>query len=190
MTILRHRVSGLFGGAMLELKTRVFYATMNVQEFISHLSRSPELNLRFRLPSGGTVPAHFHITEVGHVTKRFVDCGGTRRLQETCLLQTWVHEDVEHRLTAGKLAKVFEHAADVLPAYDLPVEVEHELEGVSQFRVEAVSVRGEELVFELGNKQTDCLARGVCLPDRCGPPAAAIAEKQESTCCDPRSGCC
>jgi len=31
----------------------------------------------FKLPEGTYLPAHFHMTEVGLVTKHFVDCGGT-----------------------------------------------------------------------------------------------------------------
>ena len=37
--------------------------------------------LKFQLPNGQFVPAHFHITEVGNVTRNYIDCGG-------CLLYT------------------------------------------------------------------------------------------------------
>jgi hypothetical protein len=37
--------------------------------------------LVFTLPNGHQVPAHFHVTEVGQVTKHFIDCGGTVRLE-------------------------------------------------------------------------------------------------------------
>jgi hypothetical protein len=88
---------------------------MNITEFLSQLRVHADKPLIFVLPDGGLIPAHFHITEVGHVTKRFIDCGGTRRTLETCLLQTWVHDDVDHRLVAGKLATIFDRAGDVLP---------------------------------------------------------------------------
>jgi hypothetical protein len=168
---------------------------MNVREFLQHLCQYSESNLRFVLPDRTEVAAHFHITEVGYVLKRFVDCGGTRRVQENCLLQTWVHDDVEHRLTAGKLARIFEHSADVLPHTDLPVEIEHERDAVSQFRVESVRVRDGELVFDLVNKQTDCLARGVCLPGECAPAPVPrkvldFSIKAGGSSCSPGSGCC
>ncbi|MGK0335318.1 MAG: hypothetical protein ACI974_002146, partial [Paraglaciecola sp.] len=35
--------------------------------------------LLINLPDGTPVPAHFHVTEVGEVSKTFVDCGGTLR---------------------------------------------------------------------------------------------------------------
>lgn len=30
----------------------------------------------FQLPNGELVPNHFHVTEVGKITKHFIDCGG------------------------------------------------------------------------------------------------------------------
>jgi hypothetical protein len=51
-------------------------------------------------PDGDEILAHFHVTEVAHVTKRFIDCGGKLHdRQDACLLQTWVADDCEHRLT-------------------------------------------------------------------------------------------
>ena len=167
---------------------------MNIKEFLSHLTRNAPLPVAFILPDGKAVPAHFHITEVGHVEKRFIDCGGTRRTQESCLLQTWVHDDIEHRLHAGKLAEIFAHAGDLLPDSDLPVEIEHEQNSVAQFTVESGLPLNGSLVFQLGSKHTDCLARGICLPGECAPAPtptpAPSAQTKGSSCCDPKSGCC
>ena len=33
----------------------------------------------FILPNGQFVPSHFHVTEVGVISKNFIDCGGTLR---------------------------------------------------------------------------------------------------------------
>lgn len=161
---------------------------MTIDDFLSRLKAHPALPLMFQLPDGGLVPAHFHITEVGHVTKRFIDCGGTRRELETCLLQLWVHDDVDHRLTAGKLAGIFAKAGEVLPNDQLPVEIEYEEGVVAQFPVEGAEVIEGRLVFLCGWKHTDCLARGICLPGECAP-----ADKKTTlpvTCCTPGSGCC
>ena len=113
---------------------------MKIRDLILALRSGEQRVISIVLPGGARVPAHYHITEVGHVSRRFIDCGGTRRTQETCLLQTWVHEDVEHRLHAGKLAEIFARAGDVLPHHDLEVEVEHELEVLAQFTLEGVTV--------------------------------------------------
>lgn len=161
---------------------------MNVAEFISHLQQHAEKPLLLVLPDGGLVPAHFHITEVGHVLKRFVDCGGTRRTLETCLLQTWVHDDLDHRLSAGKLATIFQHSQDVLPHHELPVEVEHEDGVVAQFPVEEAMLYEGALAFRLGVKHTDCLARGICLPGECKPTTPTVEAKAATSCCG--TGCC
>ncbi len=31
--------------------------------------------VNFKLPDGSTLPPHFHVTELGLVTKHFIDCG-------------------------------------------------------------------------------------------------------------------
>lgn len=145
---------------------------MSINDFLTELRAHAEKPVRFLLPDGGWVPAHFHITEVGHVLKRFIDCGGTRRAQETCLLQTWVNDDVDHRLHADKLAAIFDQAGDVMPHHGLPVEIEYEDGVVAQFPVEGAEVIDGLLVFRCGWKHTDCLARGICLPGECCTPGS------------------
>jgi hypothetical protein len=122
---------------------------MNITDFLSQLRSHADKPVRFLLPDGGLIPAHFHITEVGHVLKRFIDCGGTRRTLETCLLQTWVHDDVDHRLVAGKLAMIFDKAGDVLPHHELPVEIEYEDGVVAQFPVEGAEIIDDRARFPL-----------------------------------------
>jgi uncharacterized protein DUF6428 len=162
---------------------------MNIIEFTGHLRSHADMPLAFVLPDGGSIPAHFHVTEVGHVMKRFIDCGGTRRTLETCLLQTWVHDDVDHRFTAGKLAAIFDKAGDVLPHHELPLEIEYENHVVAQFPVENAEVIDGMLSFRLGLKHTDCLARGICLPGACAP-AIPKAAAPSNSCCTPGTQCC
>jgi hypothetical protein len=163
---------------------------MNVESFITHLKSHPERNLSLRLPDGSLVPAHFHITEVGHVIKRFADCGGVRRVQEACVLQTWVHDDGEHRLNAGKLAGVFDKVDDLFEDLSLPVEFEVELGTVAQFELEGASLVGGNLELALAAKSTDCLARGVCLPGACDATPEALLPPAAAAACAPGSGCC
>lgn len=33
-------------------------------------------NVEFQLEDGTFVPEHFHVTEVGQTSKKFIDCGG------------------------------------------------------------------------------------------------------------------
>lgn len=135
---------------------------MTISALTSALALAPELPLTVLWPDGDPIEAHFHVTEVGRVQKDFVDCGGTVRRQVTCLLQTWVGEDADHRITAGKLLKAFEHAKRVLGAEDLPVELEYEACNVIQFTVAAVQRETGRFVIRLGGKHTDCLAKELC----------------------------
>ena len=166
---------------------------MNVEQFLGLLSAHPGQALRIELPNGDAVAPHFHITEVGHVTKNFMDCGGTLRKVESCLLQTWVYTDVDHRLETTKLANILRMAGDVLPSLDLPVEIEHEATVVSQYPVINGTSDGHTLTLSTGFKHTACLAMDVC----CAPAALAAttttAEKprvKAGTCCTPGGGCC
>lgn len=47
---------------------------MKLSEFKRYLSTLSQVNIV--QPNGEYVPAHFHITEVGLITKNFLDCGG------------------------------------------------------------------------------------------------------------------
>jgi hypothetical protein len=165
---------------------------MNLAEFQTLLNAHPDKTLRLTLPDGRAVAAEFHVTEVGHVTKRFIDCGGTVRSVESVTLQTWVAEnDAAHRLTAGKLAKIIGLAAPVLPTHDLPVEIEHEDAVISQYPVSGHSMEGDTLVFTLGVKHTDCLAKELCCPPALAVKIGAPVSAAENTgCgCGPK-GCC
>lgn len=156
---------------------------MQLAEFKTILSRYPDKPLRFVLPNEEEIEPEFHITEVGHAVRNFIDCGGTVRKVEACLLQAWVDEnDAGHRLVAGKLAKILELSKKVVPSDQLPVELEYGCCRVSQFAVESFGASEETLTFQLTNKKTDCLAREACglAPDSsCG----CAETKAEARCC-------
>lgn len=147
---------------------------MTVKELADLLEANKSSSLRIQLPSGQFVPNHFHVTEVGRIDKRFVDCGGTRRMTSSCLLQTWTADDTDHRLTAGKLAGILRIAEPVLESDQLPVEIEYGVEVASQYIVShAVEMFGELHLAVVG-KQTDCLAK-----DKCG-----VGEGSAAGCCN------
>jgi len=147
---------------------------MNVEQLYQILAKNPNQTLRWQLPDGLQVPSHYHVTEIGKVTKRFLDCGGTERTVETCVLQLWVANDTDHRLQTQKLSKIIESARFI--SGDLPVEVEHESPlltvvkenkcvddtTVAIYPVVDVVV-DDGLVVRLGTKHTNCLA-----PEKCG----------------------
>jgi hypothetical protein len=136
---------------------------MQLRELKSLLREHSAKNLGFVLPDGDPIPADFHITEIGYVTKKFVDCGGTVRSTAACVLQAWnAANDPDHRLTAGKLAAILDLAGAVVPSDDLEVEVEYEGCQISQYPVDSSLVEGQTLKFVLTCKHTDCLAKEAC----------------------------
>jgi hypothetical protein len=160
---------------------------MKLNELTSILRSHPASHLRFVLPDGDQIPAHFHITEVGHVTRRFIDCGGTvHDKADTCLLQTWVSEaDPDHRLDAGTFAKILDLGAQVLPHDDLEVEVEYYCCVVSQYPIEEARIDGDQLELRLGQKHTDCLAK-----EKCGIDGEGCCGSEVTSDAAEATGCC
>lgn len=157
---------------------------MKLHELKAILQSHPARFPRFVLPDGDRVPAHFHLTEVGHVVKNFIDCGGTTRQMENCVLQLWVNDsDSDHRLDAGKFASILALGERVLPNDDLDVEVEYDDYAISQFPVVSFKVTGDKVEFMLGTKHTDCLAKEKCGigDDSCG--CGPIEPETAGTCC-------
>ncbi len=150
---------------------------MKLRELKSLLRAYPAAEPRFTLPSGEQIPAHFHLTEVGHVAKKFVDCGGTFRISEACVLQTYVADDFDHRLAAGRFADILDLGQSILPGDDLDVEVEWDCCVISQYPISSVETSGDRLEFQLGDKHTDCLAKAKC---GCGPESET---ETASACC-------
>jgi len=155
---------------------------MKLHELKSILEAHPGKAPRFILPDGDYVPAHFHLTEVGHAQRNFIDCGGTIRKTEAAVLQLWVNDrDQEHRLDAGKMVSILALGERVLPHDDLEVEVEWDCCVTSQYPIESFETSGEEVNFRLMTKHTDCLAK-----EKCGIPPLrddACCETAATACC-------
>ena len=150
---------------------------MKISELKAHLAGHPNQPLRFQLPDGSLVAAHAHVTEVARVDKRFVDCGGTLREEHLCRLQTWVADDLDHRLFAGKLLRILEKAATILGSDDLEVDVEHETGLISQYPLMEAVNSAHELTFRLERRHTACLAQELCQPPASAPQSQPIAFK-------------
>jgi hypothetical protein len=139
--------------------------TLRLITFKKILGSNGSLSVRFRLPDGVMVAPHAHITEVGLVTKSFVDCGGTLRSEVKCQLQSWVADDVDHRLSAAKLLSIIDKASGILGREDHTVELEHDVGFATQFQVVGAEAIAGELVIQLAGRHTACLA-----PEKCCPP--------------------
>ncbi len=150
---------------------------MKLSDLQSALEQHPGTFPRFVLPDGDFIPAHAHVTEVGHVMRNFIDCGGVMGKSETVLLQTHVGQDTEHRLKSDRFAKILQLGERVLPHDQLEVEVEYDCCVVAQYPVTEVMPAGEHLDLILGKRHTQCLARerrkAVETADACCGTAAA-----------------
>lgn len=140
--------------------------------------------LGFQLPNGEFVPSHFHVTEIGKITKHFIDCGGTERNEQVVNFQLWNANDYDHRLHPEKLISIIELSESRLNISDLEVEVEYQGDTIGKF---GLDFDGEN--FLLTTKQTDCLAR-----DKCNVPPKKATVKftnlVSDTCCSPEGNCC
>ena len=155
---------------------------MKLEEVTSALEHLETIG--FQLPNGELVPNHFHVTEVGKITKHFIDCGGTVRQEELVNFQLWNADDYDHRLHPKKLVHIIELSQKTLDIGNLEVEVEYQGQTIEKF---ALDFDGTN--FLLTTKQTDCLAK-----DQCGVPAekpkVKLSEVQNTQTCAPGSGCC
>jgi hypothetical protein len=156
---------------------------MKLSEIKTHLAKAESVN--FKLPTDAFVPENFHVTEVGVVTKHFIDCGGTERLEKVVNFQLFDANDFEHRLKPQKLLKIIALSEEKLGIGNLEIEVEYQSDTISKY---GLHFNGND--FVLVPKQTACLAS-----DACGiPPIKQIVQLAEVApekqgCCTPGSGC-
>lgn len=143
-------------------------------------------NVVFQLENGDFVPEHFHVTEVGTVTKNFIDCGGTVRNEKTVNFQLWNADDFEHRLKPAKLLGIIRLSEEKLGIEDHEIEVEYQNTTIGRFDLE---FNGKN--FVLKNKTTACLAQDACgiPPEKQKVKLSDLSPDQASS-CTPGSGCC
>ena len=138
--------------------------------------------LKFQLPDGHFVPAHFHITEVGNLTRNYIDCGGIVRQENKLSIQLWVASDNDHRLKPDKVLDILKLAEKQFELSNIDVEVEYQQSTIGRFKLAF-----DGSVYQLINTHTTCLAQ-----DKCGisqeKPRVRLTPKGLS--CNPESDCC
>lgn len=155
---------------------------MKLSEIKDRLASLEAVN--FMLPDGTFVPEYFHVTEVGLVTKNFIDCGGTVRKETVVNFQLWNANDYDHRLKPQKLLNIIALSEKVLGIEDHEIEVEYQNATIGKYDLE---FNGTD--FLLVNKFTACLAQEQCGPsDKQKVSLSAISNSAE--CCAPGGGCC
>lgn len=139
--------------------------------------------VRFALNDGNFVAPHFHVTEIGSTSKKFLDCGTTLREEHKIRIQLWVSDDYEHRITGNKFYQMLLQTEQMLSLGDYEIEVEYQTNTIGLYHL---SFQGNFFVLE--PTQTDCLAK-----DLCGLPIKKqkinLAQLSSSKCI-PGNGCC
>lgn len=157
---------------------------MKLSEIKAHLSSLK--TIAFELPNGSMVPSHFHVTEVGKVSKHFIDCGGTVRNEERVNFQLWEANDYDHRLHPEKLVKIIELSEKVLGIEDNEIEVEYQGSTIGKY---GLAFDGSN--FLLTSTVTDCLAKDKCgIPEEKIKVSMADLQNTDSGSCTPGGGCC
>jgi hypothetical protein len=143
-------------------------------------------NVEFQLENGTFVPEHFHVTEVGMITKDFIDCGGVIRHEKAVNFQLWNANDYEHRLKPTKLLHIINLSEEKLKIEDLDIEVEYQNETIGRYDLE---FNGK--LFVLKAKTTACLAKGACgIPSQKQKISLTQLHTDTTNSCASNSGCC
>ena len=142
--------------------------------------------ISFLKPDGLAVPKHFHITEVGQINKRFIDCGGTVRNENLVSMQLWESTDFWHQLEPNKLLSIIDLSINKLGIEDAEIEVEYQSNTIGKYHLEFDGTN-----FLLKATQTNCLAQ-----DKCGIPPEKLKvnlvdlSNNAQSCCTPGGKCC
>lgn len=141
--------------------------------------------LNFELANGELVPSHYHVTEVGYITKNFIDCGGTVREEKVVNFQLWYSDDVDHSLQPQKFLDIVALSEAKLGIGDFEIEVEYQADTIGKYGLE---FNGNN--FVLTTKMTDCLAK-----DKCDIPSLKTKVNLSdlvvsNNSCTPGGGCC
>ena len=128
---------------------------MKLSEFKLYLKNAKKVE--FQLPNGNYVPPHFHVTEVGLNSKKFIDCGRNIRNSKKVNFQLWSADDYNHKISPEKLLDIIEISEETFLLEDLEIEIEFQQSTIGVFDLDY-----KNDVFQLVNKKTDCLDKQKC----------------------------
>jgi hypothetical protein len=157
---------------------------MNLSDIKKYLSTVTAVN--FQLPNGTIVPPHFHVTEVGQINKKFIDCGGVVRNEKTVNFQLWEAGDFDHRLAPQKLLNIIALSEKTLGIEDAEIEVEYQSSTIGKYHLDFDGTN-----FLLKATKTNCLAQ-----DKCGIPPEKLKmnlvdlSNNSQGSCTPGGKCC
>jgi len=152
---------------------------MKLSEFKSILNQIE--TIEFTLPDGSLIPQHFHITEVGQLDKRFIDCGSVLRKVSVINFQLYTADDFDHRLSVQKMKSLLDKSEKALLLDDLEIEIEYQSDTIGKY-----ALGFEQSRFTLVATQTDCLAKDECVV----PNISKSKTAAPTTSCTSDSCCC
>lgn len=156
---------------------------MKLSEFKNTISKISKIS--FQLENGDLIPPHFHITEIGFINKRFIDCGGTIRNEKLINFQLWHAEDFQHVLKPNKVIEIITIAENSIFSEDLEIEVEYQNSTIGKY---GLDFNGNS--FLLKSKTTNCLAEDQCGIEISKPKVSISDVNKLDSNCSPGSGCC
>jgi len=152
-----------------------------LKELLDELNqKDKDCRVAIYTPSGLSVPCHFHITEIGRTTKKFVDCGGVERVTSNTTFQIWVADDTDHKMSVGKFVNIIEAGKDLVNAEDQIVFEYDNNHTIGLYGVYLFQRLDHFFNIFLVQKRANCLA-----PDKC----KVNVEPATKQCCGPK-GCC
>lgn len=154
---------------------------MKLSELQNHLALIPNnASPSIKLPNDQSVAPHFHLTEIGIESKDFIDCGGTRRQHQICVLQLLVGNDTDHRLFCDKFQKIVNSAQaplELLPDTEVIVEITGPIT-IERYGIGKIT---HNAMFTLTSLSTACLASETCGLE----PQYAKSSLPATSCCGP-----
>ncbi len=137
---------------------------MKTKEFIKQLGLQPESKTSFHFMDKKLVPDHYHITEIKNIISESVDCGKTKHIEKTTLVQLWAidSESGKHQLSNKKIKHIFE-GIDKSLGLNMEAEILFEFgdenNRTSSYKIEELVQTDDAIVVNLHVPQTECKPR-------------------------------
>ena len=165
---------------------------MKTQALFKVLEQNQDKSLLFEYAPNLLVGAHYHITEVKHVTVDSVDCGAQVDGWKETIIQLW---ESPNELGKTEYMSVYKALAILnkvgkMKSYVLDAEVKFEYSNATfhtaQLFVNDFEIRENDLIVKLTIEKTDCKAKELC-----GVPEPLVAVSTDADpCCSPDGNCC
>lgn len=152
---------------------------MTTKKFLESIQASPEIKTSFYFENEKLVPDHYHITEIKNIISESVDCGKTKHIEKSTMVQLWSsQEDIgKHLLSNQKINTIFEGIDKALGLNmdaNITFEFGDEHRHTSVYHIENVQMIDDTLKVNLFVPETECKPKKLlksltscCAPNCC-----------------------